>query len=205
MLGNSGTRMVVTSCADCYHAFKVLYDKIGLKRDVEVLHITEYLERLIREGRLQPRKEIDSTITYHDPCHLGRLGESWIPWEGKIITEPSQRFRHEPKKVFRRGTYGIYEPPRNVLRSIPGLRLVEMERIKEYTWCCGAGGGVVDAYPEFNSWTAEERLKEARDTGAEALVTACPWCIRSFKDAVQKSGDAMQVFDVVELVDKSVP
>ena len=204
MLRNSGAKTVVTSCSDCYHAFKVLYHKIGLKGDIEVLHITEFLERLLKQGRLKTIREIPVTVTYHDPCHLGRLGEAWIPWEGKIITEPSQRFRHEPPKVFRRGTYGVYEPPRNVLRSIPGLRLVEMERIKEYTWCCGAGGGVVDAYPEFNSWTANERLKEARDTGAEALVTACPWCIRSFKEALRASGDAFKVYDVVELVEQSV-
>jgi Fe-S oxidoreductase len=204
MLRTAGAKTVVTSCADCYHAFKVLYDKIGVKRDLEVLHITEYLERLIKEGKLKLKKDVMATVTYHDPCHLGRLGEPWIHWKGKIVTEPTKRFHHEPKKIFRRGTYGIYEPPRNLLKSIPGLRLVEMSRIKEYTWCCGAGGGVVDAYPEFNMWTANERLKEANDTGAEALVTACPWCIRSFKDAIKENGDTLKVFDIVELVEKSV-
>ncbi len=204
MLRTAGVKTVVTSCSDCYHAFKVLYDKIGIKGDVEVLHITEYLDRLIKKGKLKPKKDVLATVTYHDPCHLGRLGEPWIHWKGKIITEPSKRFHHEPKKIFRRGTYGVYEQPRNVLKSIPGLRLVEMSRIKEYTWCCGAGGGVVDAYPEFNLWTANERLKEAKDTGAEALVTACPWCIRSFKDAIKENGDNLKIFDIVELVEKSV-
>lgn len=204
MLRTAGAKTVVTCCSDCYHAFKVLYDKIKIQSNVEVLHITEYLERLIKEGKLQLRKDIPMAVTYHDPCHLGRLGEPWIHWEGKIVTNPTERWRHEPKKIIRKGTHGVYEPPRNILKSIPGLRLVEMNRIKEYTWCCGAGGGVVDAYPEFNMWTASERLKEAKDTGAEALVTACPWCNRSFKDAVKETGDNLKIYDIVELVEKSV-
>jgi Fe-S oxidoreductase len=194
----------VTCCSDCYHAFNVLYDKINVKKDIQVVHITQYLEGLIQSGKLKLRQEVPMTITYHDPCHLGRLGESWVHWEGKIVVNPTERWRHEPKKTIRKGTHGVYEPPRNVLKSIPGISLVEMNRIKEYTWCCGAGGGVADAYPDFNKWTAGERLKEAKDTGAEALVTACPWCIRSFKDAAKETGDNLKIFDVVELVEKSV-
>lgn len=204
MLKTAGVKTVVTSCSDCYHALKVLYDKIGMKGDLEVLHITEYLDRLIKEGKLNLSKNVPMIATYHDPCHLGRLGEPWIQWDGEIKTELGMRVQHEPKKIFRRGTYGIYEPPRDVLKSIPGLRLVEMFRIKEYTWCCGAGGGVIDAYPDFSMWTAVERVKEARDTGAEALVTACPWCIRNFKDAVKELGDTLKVYDIAELLEQCI-
>ncbi len=204
MLRTAGVKTVVTSCSDCYHAFKVLYDKINMKGDVEVLHITEYLDRLTKEGKLKPTKAIKTKVTYHDPCHLGRLGEPWIHWKGTIKMEANWRTLHEPKKVFRRGTCGIYEQPRNLLKSVPGLKLIEMTRIKEYAWCCGAGGGVVDAYPDFNMWTANERLEEAKDTGAEALVTACPWCVRSFKDAIKENGGTLKIFDVVELLEKSI-
>jgi Fe-S oxidoreductase len=204
MLAAAKVGTVVTCCSDCYHAFKVLYDKLGLKKGVQVFHITEYLERLIDEGRLTLRNEVPMTVTYHDPCHLGRLGEPWVHWEGIISTKPSERWRHIPEKTIRKGTHGVYEPPRNVLRSIPGLSLVEMTRIKEYTWCCGAGGGVADAYPEFSEWTAAERIAEAKDTGADALVTACPWCIRNFRDAALAGGEAMPVYDVVELVAQAV-
>ena len=72
-----------------------------------------------------------------------------------------------------------------MLKAIPGVELVEMERIKEAAWCCGAGGGAREAYPEFSEWTASERIEEAESTGADALVTACPWCERNFIDAVQ--------------------
>ena len=79
-----------------------------------------------------------------------------------------------------------------------------MDRIKEYTWCCGAGGGVVDAYPDFASWTALERIEEAKTTGAEAIVTACPWCKSNFSDAIKESGDGLKVYDIVELIEQAV-
>ncbi len=204
ILQKAGIKTIVTSCSDCYHAFKVLYDKIGLNSGIAVYHITEFLSQLITQGNLLPQKRVEKTVTYHDPCHLGRMGEPWKPWNGKIITDPNNRIMHEPKKEWRKGTDGVYEAPRNVLRSIPGLRLLEMQRIKEYSWCCGAGGGVIDAYPDYNMATARERISEAKDTGAEAIVTACPWCIRNFRDAIQEKNESMQVFDVVDLFAQSI-
>jgi Fe-S oxidoreductase len=98
----------------------------------------------------------------------------------------------------------VYEPPREVLRSIPGMRLTEMTRIKEYAWCCGAGGGVSEANPDFAQWTAKERIAEAGSTGVEALVTACPWCEKTFTEALQGSGSSLKVYDIVELLEKTV-
>jgi len=202
MLKKAGVKTLVTSCADGYQAFKVLYDKYHLKGDLEVLHITEYLARLIKEGRLKLSKKVNMTVTYHDPCYLGRLGEPWIHWQGKKI--PGYKFVFDPPKVYRRGTYGVYEPPREVLTSIPGVKLFEMDRIKEYAWCCGAGGGVNESNPEFALWTALERIEEAESTGAEALITACPWCEKNFAQAIKESGSDLKVYDVVELVEKAI-
>jgi Fe-S oxidoreductase len=202
MIKKSGAKMLVTNCADGYHAFKVLYDKINLKGDLEVLHITEYLARLIKQGKLKPKKKVDITITYHDPCHLGRMGEPFIHWKGKEVVTDIRVF--DPPKVYRRGTYGVYEPPRDVLKNIPGLRLVEMDRIKEYAWCCGAGGGVNDTNQEFSMWTALERIKEAEQTGAVAIATACPWCIKNFNEAIAHKGSSLKVFDVIELLEKAL-
>ncbi len=202
MIKKSGAKTLVTGCADGYHAFKVLYDQHNLRGDLEVLHITEYLARLIKEGKLKPKKKVDMTVTYHDPCHLGRLGEPWIRWEGKVMITDIRTF--DPPKEFRRGLYGIYEPPRDILKSIPGLKLVEMDRIKEYAWCCGAGGGVNDSNPEFAAWTANERIDEAETTGAAAIATACPWCIKIFNEAVANKGISLKVYDVVELLEKAI-
>jgi len=194
----AGVKTLITGCADCYHAFKVLYDEFGLKGELEVLHSTEYLLRLIEEGKLKPSITVNMTVTYHDPCHLGRLGEPYVRWEGKQIPGHIRIF--DPPKEFRRGTYGIYEPPRKILRSIPGINLVEMQRVNEYAWCCGAGGGVTESNPEFATFTAGERIREAENTGAEALATACPGCEVSFGKSIDKSGSSLKVYDVIELL-----
>jgi Fe-S oxidoreductase len=201
MIKKAGVKTVVTSCADGYQAFKVLYDKFNLKGNLEVLHISEFVDRLIKDSKLKPQKKVDMAITYHDPCHLGRLGEPWIHWEGKRL---SKSFVFDPPKEYRRGTHGIYEPPRDVLKSIPGVRFTEMTRIKEYAWCCGAGGGVNESNPEFSQWTAQKRIEEAGSTGAEAIVTACPWCEKTFNEAVKGNGSSLKIYDIVELVEKAI-
>jgi len=182
---NAGVKTVVTGCADGYYAIKRLYPDLG--SNFEVLHIVEYIDRLIKEGRINFSKSVPMTVTYHDPCHLGR----------RLSQAPGYYVPGEP-------IMGIYEPPRDIIKSIPGVELVEMYRIKEYAWCCGAGGGVIEAYPEFNRFTATERIKEAKETGAEAIVTACPWCKRSLSDAVSDMGDKLKVLDIVELVQQAI-
>jgi Fe-S oxidoreductase len=103
-----------------------------------------------------------------------------------------------------RGVNGIYDPPRDILKSIPGLKLVEMERIREYSWCCGTGGGVKEAYPDFATWTANERIEEAKFTGAEAIVTACPWCENNFTESINKTSGTMKVFDIIQLINQAI-
>lgn len=203
----SGVKTIVTSCSDCYQFFSVLYDKVGKKPKIEVLHITQYLAKMVNEGVIKLKKKVPITVTYHDPCHLGRLGEPWIHWGGK---ETKLReglvglIIHDPPKVFRRGANGIYEPPRDIIRGIPGLKFVEMERVREYAWCCGAGGGVFEAYPDFALWTANERIMEAEQTGADAIVTACPWCERSFLNAIDEKGYKINIYDIVDLIELAI-
>ena len=198
----AGVKKVVTSCSDCYHGFKRLYPKVG--SEFEVFHTVEFINHLIKEGKIKFTKKVPMTITYHDPCHLGRQGEPYIPWDGVEKKIRNQIVVYEPRRPRYNGAWGVYDPPRNVLRSIPGLELVEMERIREYAWCCGAAGGVKEAYPEFAKWTATERIEEAKSTGAEAIVSACPWCERNFTDAIHSMADKMRVFDVVELVQQAM-
>jgi Fe-S oxidoreductase len=202
-LKKAGVQTLVTPCSDCYQAFKVLYDKIGKDLGIEVLHMTEYLARLIEDGAITFTKEMPLTVTYHDPCHLGRLAEPWVHWEGEEIKVMNQMICHEPPKKFRRGADGVYDIPREILRKIPGVNLIEMSRIRESAWCCGAGGGVKEAYPDFALWTATERLREAKSTGAKALVTACGWCRRNFMDAMKEGAEPIEVYDIIELVQRA--
>lgn len=199
---NAGVKTVVTSCSDGYYTFKRLYPELG--SEVEVLHTVEFIDRLIKQGKIKLSKNIPMTVTYHDPCHLGRQGEPYVPWQGKEKKILNQVVIYDPPKPRYNGSKGIYDPPRDILKSIPGLKLVEMERIREYAWCCGAGGGCIDAYPEFSAWTAGERVEEAATTEAEAIVSACPWCERNLIDAVSAGGKNMKVLDVIELVQQAI-
>ena len=198
----AGVKTVVTPCADCYHTFMRLYPKLG--GQFEVLHTVQYFDRLIKEGKIKPTKNVPMRVTYHDPCHLGRRGEPYIPWEGKEKKIENQIIVYEPKKPRYNGAWGVYDPPRDIIKSIPGVELVEMERNREYAWCCGAGGGTKETYPDFSNWTATERIEEAKSTGAEALVSACPWCERNFMDAIDTAGDKMKVYDITDLLIQAI-
>ena len=194
----AGVKTVVTTCAEGYYTFKRLYPELGFT--FEVLHVSEYIERLIKKGKIKPRRNVPLTVTYHDPCHLGRLGEPYVPWQGKRDKIYGQVPVWKPSRPRYTGAFGVYDAPRNVLKSIPGVTLVEMERIREYAWCCGAGGGVLEAYPDFAAWTAADRLAEAKATGAEALVSACPWCETNLADTVKDRDGKIKVYDIVDVV-----
>lgn len=190
-----GIKTVITGCAECYGTFRGFYPRIA-ELDFEVLHITEVIKKLLQEGKLKPGKNLNKKVTYHDPCLLGRLSEPYIPWSGSIKAYGY----HDPPKQWRRGTYGVYEIPRQVLRAIPGIELVEMTRNEENAFCCGGGGGVPAAFPDFALWTAKERVDEARSTGAEAIVSSCPFCQSSFEKALGADGDSFRYHDLCELV-----
>ncbi|MDI9646558.1 MAG: (Fe-S)-binding protein [Archaeoglobales archaeon] len=101
---------------------------------------------------------------------------------------------------------GIYELPREILRSIPGLELVEMPRNRNRSFCCGAGGGnLVREYPGEDR-PNNIRAREAAETGAEILAVACPFCMIMLEDGVktEKLDDKIVVKDIIELVYESV-
>ena len=95
---------------------------------------------------------------------------------------------------------GVYEPPRSLARSIPGLTLVEMEENREAAMCSGGGGGVAAAYPELAAAIGSTRLEQAESTGARVILTACPYCRSNLLRAVAHRGSSLQVVDVIEAV-----
>jgi Fe-S oxidoreductase len=208
---NAGVKTIVTPCSDCYACFKAWYSRFGNK--IEVYHISEYILKMLDQGNLKLTKDIPLHITYHDPCHLGRLSEPYLySSPGKPYIMPERPLAevggfccvHDVPKPWRRGKNGIYEEPREILKRIPGIKLTEMERIKSWSWCCGAGGGVSISNPDYAIWTANQRINEALQTGAEAIVTACGWCERNFRDALITNGQPMAVFDIIDLVLKAI-
>ncbi len=209
---DAGVKTVVTPCADCRHMFTRVYPAYEGAWDgmPEVLHTVECVERLVREERLELTTPVEKTVTYHDPCNLGRQGEPHEPWAGVEKKIYGQAVVYDPPRPRYNGTKGVYQPPRDLLGAIPGLELVEMERSREAAWCCGAGGACREAFPEYSAATAAERLEEAASTGAEALVTACSRCELNFNEGVTAARDGapgaaasaadLEVWDVLELV-----
>jgi Fe-S oxidoreductase len=109
---------------------------------------------------------------------------------------------HDPCHLGRHGH--IFDAPREILKSIPGITLVEMNRIREYSFCCGGGGGARTGKLEFAQATAQRRVQEAEGTGAEFLVTACPFCEQNFLDYMDTTGSKLKLVDVVALLKQSV-
>jgi Fe-S oxidoreductase len=194
----SGVKAVITSSAECYKSLKVDYPKL-MKKSTEdmpytVMHITEYIDKLIQEDKLVFNKALPMKVTYHDACSLGRLSEPWQEWE------PNYDGTIPIGKKWRRGDRGIYDPPRNILKAIPGLELVEMERSRSNAWCVGSGGGVAQAFPDFALWTAGERVEEAQATGAEAIITCSPEEKELLTEAIKAKKAGMAVYDITEII-----
>ncbi len=167
----TGATKVITSCAGCYRTLKVDFEKQGVDMDVEIYHTVELVKQLLDEGKIKFKTEYNKTVTYHDPCHLGRHA-------------------------------GVYDIPREVYKSIPGLKFLEMPRIKENSWCCGAGGGVKIGYPDWSLKISKERVEEAKETGAEVLSSTCPFCKRNLSDANEEFNLGLEVIDLIEILDK---
>jgi Fe-S oxidoreductase len=203
LISSLGVKRVVASCAGCYGALKTKYPLVA-PLDFEVINITELLAELLDEGRLNPGTQLDEVVTYHDPCHLGRQAEDPIEWSGSERKVLNHLVIHEPEREYNRGTYGVYEAPRRVLRALPGVELIEMERVREFSFCCGSGGGAKSAFPEFALATATERAREAASTEASTLVTPCPWCESNLSEGVAAAGTGMKVESLVTLLARSM-
>ncbi|OGS41982.1 MAG: hypothetical protein A3K67_02185 [Euryarchaeota archaeon RBG_16_62_10] len=108
---------------------------------------------------------------------------------------------HDPCHLGRHNE--LYDEPRRILESIPGVKLVEMERNREEARCCGAGGGVKTAYPDLAQKISVLRVEDAERSGADILATSCPFCYQSLKAAIEAKGSRLRMMDLMELVSMS--
>jgi Fe-S oxidoreductase/coenzyme F420-reducing hydrogenase delta subunit len=174
----SKAKKVITSCAECYRTLTLDYPKIVGELGFEVVHFSEFIDKLIQEEKLEvPIAFKETKVTYQDPCRLGRH-------------------------------LGVYDPPRNVINSIPELDLVEMERNKENASCCGVSSWLNCG--KLSKQIQLERLKEAKNTGAEWLITACPKCQIHLKCALKgelpfkRSEVKLKLIDLAVLLEKAL-
>ncbi len=163
----SGAKAVVFSCPSCYRTWKEYYDT-----DLELFHDTQFIKRMIEDGTIR-LGEVNTAVTYHDPCDLGRNG-------------------------------GEFDAPRDILKSIPGLTLVEMENNREKSVCCGGGGNLEMADAGLSGTVARKKIEEIQRTGAKTVVTSCQQCVRTIKGSVRRQKVDLNVVDITELVLKAM-
>lgn len=205
LLQQSGAQVLLAASADAYAAFRAFYPRLGVSFDgVRVLHATEFVDELQKSGRLRLSATAPVKATYHDPCHLGRISEPYKPWQGKLITVLNTMTVPDSPRQVRFGNGGLYEAPRQLLRRIEGLDLVEMERNRQFAYCCGAAAGVSQTYPEMAQMAAVSRLREAKKTGASYLVTACAGCQRHLAAIAAEHSIDIQVRGVFDLLANSL-
>ena len=201
LLDDTKAQTVVTVSGSCLGAMRSKYPEYARAPRAQVLHATEFLAGLIKDGRLRLPRPVRRKVTYHDPCYLGRQSEPPLTWKGECkVTHGCMTYTDPPKEI-NRGVNGVYEPPRQILRAIKGLDFVEMYRIREYSYCCGGGGGAPLAYPDLARSAALDRLGEAVDVGAESLVTACHHCRANLSQSQQSlEKPLLPVVDIIDLV-----
>jgi Fe-S oxidoreductase len=186
---------IVTACAHCLNTLRNEYPQLGV--ELEVVHHTQLLNRLVRDGKLTPLPPPDGasggrTITFHDPCYLGRHNE-------------------------------IYEPPRDLLGALPDTTVVEMDRNRERSFCCGAGGARMWMEEKIGTRINANRTQEALNTLAsislpltgsglsrprpgdgqrDAIATGCPFCRVMLTDGLtseQAKGAAPETTEVLDV------
>ncbi|HEY1372318.1 MAG TPA: (Fe-S)-binding protein [Candidatus Binatia bacterium] len=143
-----------------------------------------------------PQDELSGVRIVHGVEYLDELARRGKLKFNKKITKKVTY--HDPCHLGRGA--GVYDAPRNLLRAIPGIELIEMPRNRRWSSCCGGGGGVPESYPDLAKWSAEDRLAEAKAAGAELLLTTSAVCHRSFALA----GKILPTRELLEFVAESL-
>ncbi len=142
---------IVTACPHCFNTIRAEYGQFGGR--YEVVHHSQYLARLVADGRLRPEVGREGSLTFHDSCYLTRYN-------------------------------GVVEEPRTALAAVPGVELREMERRGRQSFCCGAGGGRMWMEETRGTRINAERTRQALETGAAGVATACPFCLVMMRDGL---------------------
>lgn len=162
-------RRIVTACPHCLTTLKHEYPDFG--GNWPIVHHQQLLLDLVKQGRLQPKRRLEKSAVFHDPCTLARYANDVVS-------------------------------PRELLRKVEGLSLREATRHGRFTRCCGAGGARMwmDDAPGTRMNTV--RTKELQQTGADTIVTACPFCTTMIDDGVASAGDgrSASVIDISEVL-----
>jgi Fe-S oxidoreductase len=178
-----GERTIVTACPHCFNSIGTEYGQLG--GHFRVIHHAAYLRELLAGGRL---RVVDADATASKPG------------TGRSVT------LHDSCYLTRYN--GIVDEPREVLTSVPGLELREMENRGKNTFCCGAGGGRMWMEETRGTRINESRTAQALETGASTVATECPFCMTMMKDGLEAAqsgtGGTVRAIDIAELLAESL-
>jgi len=164
-------KKIVTCCPHGYNTLKNEYPQFGF--EAEVLHHTELIAELIRDGRIKLKLNHPSLgqVAWHDSCYLGRYNK-------------------------------VFAPPRDILKAVPGVQLTEAQRRKRTGFCCGAGGGRMWMEEHEGTRINEARTEQLVATGAKTLAAACPYCLTMIGDGIKAKDldESHRVYDIAEIV-----
>ena len=171
-----GIKKVITQCPHCYNTFKNDYRQYGV--ELEVVHHTELIYDMIKSGKLK--------LNVNDAKDFGNL----------VFHDSCYLGRYN----------GIYEEPRNVIASVTGRAPIEMERRKDRSFCCGAGGGRMWMEEATGKRINVERVEEAMKKDPGTICVCCPYCMTMFEDGIKgiKADDKVQVLDLAEIVSRAL-
>jgi heterodisulfide reductase subunit D len=141
-------------------------------REFEIYHVTQFLKELMTSGQLAIN-DLSLTVTYHDPCDLGRGS-------------------------------GEYEAARQVIRAIPGVKLVELAHNRENCLCCGGGGNLEMIDAGLSADIARAKIDEVLQTGAKVVVTACQQCVRTMTTYAKRNKIPIEIMDITQLIHKLI-
>ena len=172
---DSGAKIVMTSCAGCYKTLNYDYPK------------------------LLGKEKLDFKVVHTAQFLKKELKKRGI----KLKPQKMTITYHDPCHLARHAA--VRKDPRRVIEMVPDINFIEFQRHGKQAWCCGAGGGVRKAFPDFALWTSKERIKEAKQIdNLEAIVSTCPFCKHSIKEGCDALGESYDVIDLTELILKSL-
>lgn len=168
-----GVRKILVTSPHCFQTFTEEYPKYGANFDI--IHHSQLLLELIKQGKITFAKEVKKRVIYHDPCYLGRHND-------------------------------IYEEPRDILRSIPGVELIEFPDSASESLCCGGGAGGLWLETKKGERLCDLKMEQAIELQADVLAVACPYCMCMFKDSqvTVPKGDSLQIMDISELIQEAM-
>jgi len=169
LLQSYNVKRILTTCPHCFNSLKNEYPQFG--GNFEIIHHTQFIMDLIRQGKLQPgRLEGSKVIAYHDSCYLGRYND-------------------------------IYQEPRDILKAIDGIKRVELARSGVDSFCCGGGGGHMWMDEEPDKRVNVRRTEQVIEAKADLVTTACPYCLTMFDDGIKtkEAEESIKAMDLSEL------